>query len=183
MDTETFLSSLHKETVDQKTWLERLKEESLPLVLWGCGDVGCTVLDYLADNGIAVSCIWVDGAAGQKIYKDLAVYDLPDIVKKYAKFNVILGHSHYEKGKELYAKCSNIQNVFYAFGIYGGSVCVPYTQIEKEATRFVELCNHLADEASVKNLIAYLNTTMTGNVEYALDIFQNSMNCYQNDVY
>ena len=183
MNIETFLHSLHKKAAGQKTWLEQLKEESLPLVMWGCGDVGGTVLEYLTDNDIAVSCIWVDGANCKDKYKDLVIYDLPHIVQKYAKFNVILGHSCYEKGRELCAKYSNIQNVFYAFGIYGGAVCVSYTQIEKEASRFVKLCNHLADEASVKNLIAYLNTAMTGNAEYVLDIFKTGMNCYQNDVY
>lgn len=183
MNVETFLSSMHKEVAGQKTWLEQLKEESLPLVMWGCGDVGGTVLEYLTGNDIIVSCIWVDGADGQNKYKDLVIYDLPDIVQQYKIFNVILGHSHYEKGRELCAKCSNIQSVFYAHGIYGGSECVLYTQIEKESARFVKLCNHLADEASVKNLIVYLNTAMTGNVEYVLGIFKKSMNCYRNDVY
>ena len=183
MNIETFLSSLHREATNQKTWLDELKEESLPLVMWGCGDVGRTVLEYLTDNNITVSYIWVDGATGKDKFGDIDIYDLPDIIQNCAKFNVILGHSCYEKGRELRAKCSNIQKIFYAFGIYGGPICVPYSQIEKESSRFVRLCNHLADEVSVKNLIAYLNTAMTGNAEYVLDIFKNSMNCYQNDVY
>ena len=145
MNTETFLSSLHREAANQKTWLAQLKEESLPLVMWGCGDVGSTVLEYLKDNGIGVSSIWVDGASGKDTYEDFVIYDMSDIIQKYEKFNVILGHSGYEKGKDLCAKYSNIQNVFYAFGIYGGPSCVAYTQIEKESARFVKLCNHLAD--------------------------------------
>lgn len=184
MNKEQFLAALHKEAICEEIWIEQLKKETLPLVMWGCGDVGDAVFDYLSSNNVSISAIWVDGADGKETYRNITIQDLSAIMQKYQKFNVILGHSNYEKGEKLYELSSQIQKVFYAFSIhYGQYELVPFASIEKESSRFVELCNQLADEASVQNLIAYLNTKMTGNVQYIFDVFKRSMNFYQNDVF
>lgn len=74
--------------------------------------------------------------------------------------------------------------MFYAFSVsYKQYDKVPYSEIEQNADRFVKLCNDVADEQSVKNLLAYLNTKMTGDVSYIFDVYEKQMNFYNNDVF
>ncbi|MDD6798641.1 MAG: hypothetical protein PUE71_10180 [Clostridia bacterium] len=161
-----------------------LKKETLPLVMWGCGDVADAVFEYLNNNGVAVSGVWVDGDAGRKNYNGIEIDDRKAILEKFEKFNVILGHSHYDKGELVKNEISRINKVFYAFSIhYGQYDKVPYADIEAQADRFVNLCNDAADEQSVKNLLAYLNTKMTGDVRYIFDVYKKKMSFYSNDVF
>lgn len=184
MNKTEFLDCIQKENILKKDWIEQLKEENLPLVMWGCGDVGDAVADYLEFNDIHLSGIWVDGENGNKRYRDIVVDDRSGIIKKYKEFNVILGHSCYEKGKDIQKEVPQINKVFYAFSIhYGQYTLVSYEAIKKEADRFVRLCNHLSDELSEKNLLAYLNTKMTGDVNYIFNVFKKSMSFYRNDIY
>ena len=107
-----------------------------------------------------------------------------ELTERLQRFNVILGHSNYEKGEMLKREISQVNDVFYAFSIhYEQYEKVPYEAIFKEAERFCRLCENLADEKSLENLFAYLNTKMTGDVTYILDVFKSPMNFYNNDIF
>lgn len=184
MNTELFLKEIRQDKICRETWVDLLKKEKLPLIMWGCGDVGDAVLEYLEYNNIPVSGIWVDGISEKKTFHNIVVDDFPAILDKFDKFNVILGHSWYELGEELYQRSEQIARVFYAFSInYGQYDFVKYDAIEKEAERYVRLCHSLADNRSVKNLIAFLNTKMTGDVQYIFDVFEEGMSFFHNDVF
>jgi len=164
--------------------IQQLKNEKLPLVMWGIGDVGVAVFEYLNSKGIGIDSIWVDDVQKQKYYQDIAILSLLDITNKYENFNVVLGHSHYELGKELCIKYPQIRNVYYMFSIhYGQYELVNYKDIECIADRYVTLANKLEDTKSVNNLLAYLNTKMTGNNKYIFDVYESEMSFFKNDIY
>lgn len=89
-----------------------------------------------------------------------------------------------KKGGVLKQQLPQVNKVFYAFSVsYKQYDKVPYEEIEQNADRYVRLCNELADEQSVKNLLAYLNTKMTGDVKYIFDVYEKKMNFYNNDIF
>lgn len=184
MNIELFLKEIHTDKICKKTWIDLLKKEKLPLIMWGCGDVADAVLEYLEYNHIPVSGIWVDGIPEKKMFRNIVIDDFSTILNRFEKFNVILGHSWYELGEELYQRSEQIARVFYAFSIsYGQYDLVKYRAIEKEAERYVRLCHSFEDNFSVKNLLAFLNTKMTGHVQYIFDVFKKGMSFFNNDVF
>jgi len=118
------------------------------------------------------------------MYRGMPVWTLEEVIQKYKKFNVIIGHSYYERGKELQKRLPEVQKIFYAFSIhYGQYGLVEYDSIVKETDRFGQLCNQLEDKVSIDNLLAYLNTKMTGNVKFIFGVHNNNMNFYHNDIF
>lgn len=128
--------------------------------------------------------VLVDADTDRRDYNGLPIYDRKSVTEKFDSFNVILGHSRYELGEHIKEQIPNINKVFYAFSVsYKQYDKVPYSEIEQNADRFVKLCNDVADEQFVKNLLAYLNTKMTGDVSYIFDVYEKQMNFYNNDVF
>lgn len=183
MEKDEFLKLICKDEIVEDM-ISLLKKETLPLIMWGCGDVADAVFEYLRNNGVKISGVWVDGDAGRKDYHGIVIDSQQGILQRFERFNVILGHSQYDKGEILKRETSQINKVFYAFSIhYGQYEKVPYPDIEEQADAFVCLCNDAADEQSVKNLIAYLNTKMTGDVTHIFEVYQKKMNFFNNDVF
>ncbi len=186
MNTNEFLGKLKKDEINEDL-IEKIKRDAYPLVMWGMGDVGSAVLEYLKINNISVSAIWVDE---QYLNKNLSttqgyqIDTLEQLCKEYKEFSVILGHSHYELGQDLCKKYSFIKNVYYVSSVhYAQYNLVNFADIECEKDRFINLCNNLEDNKSVLNLIAYLNTKMTGNVEHIFDVYESEMSFFDNDVF
>lgn len=106
------------------------------------------------------------------------------VTAAYPRFNVILGHSTYELGLEIANQIPQINKVFYAFSIhYEQYDRTPYEELENNADRYVSLCNTLADEKSVDNLMAYLNTRLMGDVSHIFHVYDKQMSFYHNDVF
>ena len=185
MNKQEFLKRLNTNDDAKMDVIKELKGEKLPLVMWGIGDVGAAVFEYLTSQGISIDSIWVDNIQNeQNNYNNVEISSLSDITKKYEGFNVVLGHSHYELGKELCTKYPQIKNVYYVFSIhYEQYAPVKYEDIECEADRFVNLIDKLEDNKSVDHLLAYLNTKMTGNSEFIFDVYETEMSFFKNDFY
>lgn len=183
MEKTEFLQRLQREHI-LEDWTETLKKETLPLVLWGCGDVADAVAVYLEKCGIKIDCVLLDGVQEPMEFHGYPVLNREKLAERLPEFHVILGHSNYEKGEVLKREMPQVKKVFYAFSIhYEQYEKVPYEAISGEAERFCRLCERLEDKESVENLFAYLNTKMTGDVSYILDVFKNPMSFYHNDIF
>lgn len=183
MTKQEFLNGLDKDNI-APDWVSQIKDETLPLVIWGCGDVADAVYKYLKKNGEEIADVWADSSWAGCDFHGMKALSRDEVIAKYPKFNVILGHSRYELGQELTAQIPQVNKVFYAFSIhYEQYDKVPYENIEAQADRFVNLCNIVEDEESVKNLMAYLNTKMTGDVSHILKVYNRQMSFYNNDVF
>ncbi len=183
MTKKDFLSNLDNDKICEDI-IVCLKKSKLPLVLWGCGDVADAVYKYLFLNNIMISQIWVDGDTEMNNFYGFKPRPIKEILEIYDKFNVILGHSHYEKGESIKDMYTQINNVYYVFSIhYEQYDKVPYEEIERNVERFINLYDRLADNKSRDNLITYLNTKLTGNVKYIIDKYSEEMSFFDNDVY
>ena len=56
MEKKEFLHQLNTAGI-LEDWITRLKKETLPLVLWGCGDVAYAVAVYLEKCKIKIDCV------------------------------------------------------------------------------------------------------------------------------
>lgn len=178
-----FMNKLDTESICEDLVVE-LKENKLPLILWGCGDVADAVFNYLTINNISISQVWVEGCSESPNFHGFIPKSIQEVLAAYQEFNVILGHSHYEKGEKIKALYPQIHNVYYVFSVhYEQYNKVTYSEIEKEADRFVQLYNNLADNTSKENLFAYLNTKLTGNATHIINIYSEELTFFNNDVY
>lgn len=183
MTRNDFLKRIEKDKITEDL-AEFLKREQLPLILWGCGDVGASVFDYLKKCGVVVDSVWLDGKQGESRFREIEVLSRQEILEKYAEFNVILGHSHYEMAEPIKRELPQIRNVFCMASVsYEQYEKVPYAAAEQEAGRFAALADRLADAFSVRNLFAYLNTKITGDYRYILEAYEKESSFFHNDVF
>lgn len=183
MKKQDFLERLEKDRIADNL-IDLLKNEKLPLILWGCGDVADAVCTYLAKEGVEMDGVLLDGTQIPADFHGMEVMNRETLQKRFPAFNIILGHSHYQMGEQLKKELPGVHQVYYVFSVhYEQYEKVPYELIAKEAERFVRLCGNLEDEASADNLLAYLNTKMTGDASYIMQAFRTPMSFYHNDVF
>jgi len=164
--------------------VEALKEEKLPLVMWGCGDVGNTVENYLRDNGIIIDDVFIDVKADNIDFDGYKVLSLQQVLDKYEKFNLILGHSSYKKGEKLAEEVENISNVFMIPSVF-------YNQCENIKADFIieneeaynRTFNLLEDDYSRECMAAYLNTRVNGDMKYIYPLSKEEITYFKNDIF
>lgn len=183
MTEETFKQQLvNVKTVESIS--DKLCREKLPLILWGSGDVAGAVYKTLKKDGIEIDNILVDGIIGNNLkFHEIDIIDRSQLIKKYEKFNIIFGHSCYYMGKTLKKELPQVNKIFYPHDIGYGLDKDTKTKIYSNIDKYVSLCEVLADEISIKNLIAYLNTELTQDEHYILDVFDKPVSFFNNDIF
>lgn len=162
-----------------------LQESSLPLVMWGAGDVAEEVNEYLSIHGVRLSDVFVDDEyyTDNMMFGGKKIISRTELCEKYSKVNVILGHSSYEKIRLLEGR-KIINKVFYLFSVsYGVYDKTPLNLIRENIDEFELVSQQLEDELSRVNYFAFLKTRVTGNNQYILDIFKKEANYFNNDVF
>lgn len=168
-----------------KSPIRELQESSLPLVMWGAGDVASEVNEYLVMHGIRLADIFVDDEYYTENMKfgEKNIISNAELCQKYSKVNVIIGHSSYEKISFLDGR-ENINKVFYFFSIsYGVYDKTPLGVIHENIDEFEITYRLLEDEMSRKNYLAFLKTRVTGNNQYVWDVFGREANFFNNDIF
>lgn len=183
-DEKEFYESINEIEVSIPIYQE-MKQSEFPFVIWGTGSLSYSIKKYMDLYGIKVCSYWVDGMHQLTEKDGIPILSFFEISKKYEKFNVVFGHSRYEKKKELQEKYKNIQEVF----------CIPnvcYQRYERMEKRFFEknakeyyknFCL-LEDEKSKKCMIAYLKCKISENIDDILDVFQEEhINYFENPIF
>lgn len=183
MNKLEFLSRI-VEKQQKEDLILQLKKEDKPLVMWGIGSVGEMVYEYLHKNGVKIDAVWVDGELSCVDFHECMVLNREEVQAKYQQFNVIIGHSWYELGKHIKKEMQQVNKVFYLCrGFYNLYERVPYENVRDLAERYAALCEKLADEKSIDCLIAYLNTMITGDMEYVFEVYERAGNFFSNMIY
>lgn len=171
----------------KKNIVDDLKAQSLPLFIWGCGNLAELIRKYLIQNGIQEDGFFEWPTVYHNLFHGSKVYSLKDVEVCNLKYNVIVGHSHYSKTTDLLAQASNINKIWYLFSFdYFGYNCNTFfdrTLVMKNIQLYEKVYSVLVDQKSRKNLIAFLNTKMAGNIQYIFDTFEKEMDIFNNDVY
>lgn len=171
----------------RENFAEDLKKEMLPLFVWGSGNIAELIRRYLLQNDIQVTGFFEWPAGNYGDFHSSKVYSLTEIEESYSQYNVIVGHSHYSKTQELLKSASNIKKVYYLFSFdYCGNNCNTFFDrniIKKYIQKYEMVYRCLADEKSRRNLTAFLNTKMTGDVQHIFRVFEKETSIFDNDIY
>ena len=165
--------------------IKEIKDEALPLVMWGAGSSAPEVSFYLKCNGIQIDDVFVDDEyyiEGIK-FEEKEVLSYSMLCQKYDKVNVIFGNANYEKKtlletrkciNKIYALFSISYNVFEKTSLY---------EIEKYKNEFEQVYDLLEDNKSKENYIAFLKTRVSGNNKYIMDVFEEEQTFFHNQIF
>lgn len=165
--------------------IDELKKEKLPLVMWGSGELADEINQFLKKNQIHISAFYLDDDyfIENMMFDNLAVSRFEDLKRKYNKFNVIVGHSNYEK-ISLIEKKEEINKVFCMFSVnYGIYKKTSIEEIRMNQEEFEENYELFEDEKSKCAYLALLKTRVSGNIKYVLEAYHNEMNFFNNDIF
>lgn len=163
---------------------DRLKEEKLPLILWGIGDMGVDVKKYLDKNEISLAAAWVDNIDSGKYFDEIPVYSLDELKEKYKRFNVILGHSHYDLGEKIKQKENSIERVFYLIDhSYNQYTSTDSNYVREHIDDYFNVYMMLEDDISRQSMIAYLNCKMNDDIRYIMECVEKEQNFFNNDIF
>lgn len=165
--------------------IQELQQEKLPLVLWGGGDVSSAVREYLIKNRIVVSAIWIDPQWQSETEIDgIPVASLESIKEKYERFNVILGHSHYDLGRKVLQEETQIRKIYYCVSnSYGQYENIPTDFVKKHLEEYYQTYCLLEDAESRAALAAYLNARMNNDIQYIEMCYDHEQTFFHNDIF
>lgn len=158
----------------------------IPIYIWGGGSVAYGVMKRLVVYGINFDGFFVniddahiDGRIKTGGYQ---VYTLSELEKKNMEFAVVMGHSHYELLPDI-IKNPKVMKVWFFVDTVRMDSDISYDLISDNQHKFQKTYDNLADELSRRNLIAYLNAKVSGNISYIWSNYDSTAsNYFTNDV-
>lgn len=154
---------------NNKRLIDELKEDKLPVVVWGAGSMSYNLRKMLKHYGVSVNAIWVDGQISNSIIDDIPVLGFDTISKQYPVFNVVCGHSKYDLAQQIQKKYHQINRVFCFVNIcYGLWEGISTEYINNHLKEYTYSYNCLEDEKSRKCFAAYLNCKNNEDYNYLM---------------
>lgn len=152
--------------------LDELKREKLPLLIYGFGNCGQHLLEYLTDVNIKISAIFVDAPFYKEVHCDtITLYKTEEIDSYFKEYNVIAGMTDYNYVEQSLHKLKGCIRTFY--------LCNPYQYLDDKMITWEYFCQKqrefqesfecFEDELSRKIFIAYLNSVINRDYRYLLD--------------
>lgn len=175
-------SELVKEIFENqsKESLDILKESTLPLIMWGCGDVARNLMKVLSSNNIYLDGIAVDVDLKMNELGNVEIHDFEYYCNKYERFNIIIGHSHYELEDQIRLKYDNIQEVF-ALSSAVNIVPIDLKYVRENIEEINKAYSILEDEESKKYFNQYINARI--NNDYRLIQFATYYEKFNNEIF
>lgn len=178
MERKTFFSKISSSEM-QRDILEEMKKETLPLVIWGGGSMSYSVRKILRHKGIAVAAYWIDHADIAEL-DGIPVMSIAEILQKYKRINVVLGHSKYELADDLLRKeginkCFCLVNVCYEQWNH-----LSYKFVDAHKEEYYTTYKCLEDELSQKCLVAFLNSKLTEDFHHILPVYEKGVSYFAN---
>ncbi len=165
--------------------IDRIKSESIPLVMYGAGTMAIDVLDILGDNDIDVSCVVVDDeyySDGSSL-KSLPVRPISSISDEYDSFSIILGRADYTKASAL-AGMPGLVNVYYLTSpIYKMTERITDDVIAKHRDIYEKTYELLEDDLSKDVFISYLNARINDDASMIFPFYTKAQSYFDNDIW
>ena len=139
-----------------------LKESSYPIYIWGAGSMSVEVEKRLEENGIPIGGKFINVGEREN------VYTLNEIERMHALINVVVGHGHYEKVKEIES---------YDFVNHVYIIPNPYLQYKIPDSEYIfanqdkieYIKKHLSDDVSNYVFEQYIKFCVSSNIKYLLE--------------
>lgn len=181
IDEKCFIKNIVKK--NYISVISQLQQEKLPLIVWGNGDVAHEVIHWLENYNVCLAGILVDKQVKNINNCSLPVYNIKTLKDKFIAVNVIIGHSHYEKGKKLLEYNTQIKKVFCISGIgYEQREFISYNFVLEHQNQYQISYNILEDILSKKYMCAYINTRVNDDINYILSCKIENYNLFENDI-
>ena len=171
--------------LEEKNIVESLKEEKVPIVIWGAGQVALVIKKYLKEMQIPVADIFVDDVYyTEELFLDkMQVISKTKLLEKYQKVDVVIGYSDYQIADVLKKEEWVNEYFCFAYTAYGEFEKTPFKLVEKNINRYQAVYDMLADKKSKDVFVAFFQTKLSGNPKYTLQVFERRMSYFDNDLY
>lgn len=141
--------------------IEELKKVKEPVIIWGGGSLSVSIRKILETNGIKIGGYLIDNSDANSLM-GLPVFSREELRRKNEKVNVVLGHAKYELS-EMLEKESFTSHIFCITDVcYGQWERTSAEEIRKRKSDYEKLAGMLADEQSIKCLLALLACKISG---------------------
>ncbi len=171
MENKNDIFSLITDSPNRKVeMLNRMRNSSLPILIYGIGGYAKGLIRFLANYGIKINAAVVD----KKFYtKDLSnlnmpLYPLEDIRLYYKSYNILIGFADFVKAEENLRALNGCRDVYFL----DSTLCMDffdYAYVKKNWDAFYFTYRLLGDELSRKTMIAFINAKISS---YPKDLYE-----------
>lgn len=175
-----FLDSIIKVQSRDKSNIERLRSEGLPLVIYGAGECALGVTDFLLKNDIPVAGYFVDDEFLNSPKNLITnVSSLLDIKQKLGKFNIV--NAIYSN---ITASCKRLSMLkdnqiagvyFFECPFYNSYLDFKHEYVERHIDKYNKVYDLLSDDRSKETFIRFINTKISGDNGFLLDVYSNDL--------
>ncbi|WP_022759225.1 hypothetical protein [Butyrivibrio fibrisolvens] len=160
--------------------IEVLKNDKLPVVLWGNGSLSYSVKKYLEENGINIDAVWINKRNPEDDIPDNCM-DYGQLVKKFDYFNVVCGHSRYDLAESTQNSYAGIHRIYCFTNIcYGQWNCISKRFIMEHIQEYEYTFELLEDDYSRLCMSAYLNCRNNENFEFIIPFSYEAASYFSN---
>lgn len=172
----------YREQTKRDQIIQKLKNDSLPVVIYGTGKFGIAVAEMLMNNDIEILCFldkdeyWYEGKTKVVYDKTISCVNRLELSVRKEKFNLLLGMIDYsllEPLKKEYKKC-NIIEYLDAFEAH----IMNDTFLSDNKEKLECLYHQLQDQESKDVMEAYLYARLTGDVSVLSKLCHNEKYLY-----
>ncbi len=162
--------------------LMKIKESSLPLYLYGAGNLAENILKKLNEYGIKLEGCITD--SGEESFGQYKVYKYNDFIKKKEKAscNLLIGFASAYERKPLLEKETVFAEVFEIANPFEHHAHFDYQFVEEHRMQLEEAYQQLEDEYSKQCFCAFINARIWENSDYVREVFRGEIDEFNNDV-
>ena len=167
--------------INKQRTIEKIKNEDLPLYIWGIGNVALNISNNLKRENIDINGYLLDVPFHVSMYNEKNVYSFDDtsLPNEYA---LVVGHSKYELSDSIKNKYRGIKEVY--------CICEMNLGIENEHDYILnheldaeEVYEWLADDLSRDIFVAYHNSMLNDDFRYLIPYVEDGSSYFNNSVW
>ena len=171
-----------KKNTDQEIY-EKLHKNTLPLYIWGIGNVASEVYGRLRERNITIKGCFVD----TKIDREASFYGYPvkkleTVLQEEKEIAVIMGHAQYHKMTEL-DNYGQIKAVFYLSNPFKNHEDISYDFYCAHKGEYQKIYELFQEEYSKDVMEAFLNARINGDIEALLKTFKGVNTFFKNEIF
>lgn len=160
--------------------IKELKACKDTLIVFGAGLMAKMVIDILKKHDIQYGEVCADHVDGVKQEIENCV-GWDEINRKYDHYSVIVAHAPNLGRIQALKKEERVRNIYF-FHSYDQELFDPKA-VAKHSREYAQIFDLLQDAYSKDCITAFLNTKLSGDMQYMFDVFQEDMNCFVNSVW
>lgn len=170
------------EYIKEKELWQLLKEEELPVVLYGMGNGADMIIDELEKIGVRFADTFAsDGFVRGQLFHGKRVLTLAEVQKKYGEFIILMTFAVHDKKTLGFVKELSKKHRLYSPTVpIAGKGLFNLKYIAENEKRFDNAFSVLADGQSKKTFLDVLNFKISGKTEYLFDCESEKSEVYEN---